>query len=141
MGAIWGIDPGWGITAVRLATGLILLLAGWAKFMVGTGAVAAHFSKLGVPFPEVSGPLIMLLETIGGAMLILGMATRWVALLFVLEFLVATFVEVRHAFGAARLPILLLAANILLFLAGPGRLAVDAVWLEKQARRGAPRLA
>ncbi|MGH2393311.1 MAG: DoxX family protein [Candidatus Limnocylindria bacterium] len=141
MGAIWRIDPGWGITAVRLATGLILLLAGWAKFMVGTGAVAAHFAKLGVPFPEVSGPFILLLETIGGAMLILGVATRWVALLFALEFLVATFVESRHAFGAARLPILLLATNILLFLAGPGRVAIDGVWLEKQTGRSAPRLA
>jgi putative oxidoreductase len=139
MRAIWGIDPGWGITAVRLATGIILLVAGWAKFMVGTEAVAAYFTKLGVPVPGITGPLIMLLETIGGALLILGIATRWVGLLFAIEFIVATLVELRVGFAATRLAILLLAANICLFLAGPGRLAMDKVWLEKRGGAGARR--
>jgi len=142
MRGIWGIDPGWGITAVRLATGIILLVAGWAKFMVGTEALAASFAKMGIPAPGVSGPFIMLLEIVGGALLILGIATRWVGLLFAIEFIVAAFyVKMPVGFAGARLDIMLLAANILFFLAGPGRAAVDEVWLEKEAVHGARRMA
>ncbi|MGH7308406.1 MAG: DoxX family protein [Candidatus Rokuibacteriota bacterium] len=142
MRAIWGIDPGWGNTAVRLATGIILLVAGWAKFMVGTEEVAASFAKMAIPAPGVIGPFIMLLEIVGGALLILGIATRWVGLLFTIEFIVAAcYVKLPVGFAGARLDIMLLAGSILLFLAGPGRLAIDEVWLEKQTGRSAPRLA
>ncbi len=142
MRAIWGIDPGWGITAVRLATGIILLVAGWAKFMVGTEAIAASFAKMAIPLPGVSGPFIMLLEIVGGALLILGIATRWVGLLFTIEFIVAAFyVKLPVGFAGARLDLMLLAGSILLFLAGPGRLAIDEVWLEKDQRHPAHRMA
>ncbi len=142
MRAIWGIDPGWGITAVRLATGIILLVAGWAKFMVGTEALAASFAKMAIPAPGVSGPFIMLLEIVGGAPLILGIATRWVGLLFTIEFIVAAFyVKLPVGFAGARLDIMLLAGSILLFMAGPGRVAVDEVWLEKDAGHGTRRMA
>ncbi|MGH7311937.1 MAG: DoxX family protein, partial [Candidatus Rokuibacteriota bacterium] len=104
MRGIWGIDPGWGITAVRLATGIILLVAGWAKFMVGTEAVAASFAKMGIPAPGVSGSFIMLLEVIGGALLVLGISTRWLGLIFAIEFMVATFyVKIPVGFAGARL--------------------------------------
>jgi putative oxidoreductase len=84
----------------------------------------------------------MLLEIVGGALLILGIATRWVALLFAIEFLVATFyVKLPVGLAGARLDIMLLAGNILLFLAGPGRAAVDALWLEKPEAHGARRTA
>jgi len=140
MRGIWGIDPGWGITAVRLAAGIILLVAGWAKFMVGTEALAASFAKMGIAAPGVSGPFIMLLEIIGGVMLILGIATRWLGLIFTIEFIVATFyVKIPVSFAGARLDIMLLAASILCFLAGPGRAAVDEVWLEKGVAHGARR--
>ncbi|HSF07326.1 MAG TPA: DoxX family protein [Methylomirabilota bacterium] len=142
MRAIWGIDPGWGITAVRLATGSILLVAGWAKFMVGTEAIAASFAKMAIPAPGVSGLFIMLLEIVGGALLILGIATRWVGLLFTIQFIVATFyVKLPVGFAGSRLDLMLLAGSILLFLAGSGRVAVDEVWLEKEARPSARRLA
>jgi putative oxidoreductase len=140
MRGIWGIDPGWGITAVRLAVGLILLVAGWAKFMVGTAAVTAYFAKMAIPAPGLTGAFIMVLEIVGGALLILGIATRWVGLLFAMEFLVATFyAEIPVGFAGARLALLLLAGNVLFFLAGPGRAAVDAVWLERSAAHHARR--
>jgi putative oxidoreductase len=134
MRGIWGIDPGWGITAVRLAAGIILLVAGWAKFMVGTEAVAASFAKMGIVAPGVTGSFIMLLEIVGGAMLILGIAARWLGLIFAIEFIVATFyVKLPAGFAGARLDLMLLAGAILLFFAGPGRAAIDEVWLEKEA--------
>jgi putative oxidoreductase len=134
MRGILGIDPGWGITAVRLATGIILLVAGWAKFMVGTEAVAASFAKMGIVAPGVTGPFIMLLEIVGGALLILGLAGRWLGLIFTIEFIVATFyVKMPAGFAGARLDLMILTGAFLLFVAGPGRAAIDQLWLEKEA--------
>ncbi|HET9491380.1 MAG TPA: DoxX family protein [Methylomirabilota bacterium] len=142
MRGIWGIDPGWGITAVRLAVGVIVLVAGWAKLMVGMDEVTASFAQMGIPAPGVTGLFVMLVEIVGGALLILGIATRWVALVFAIEFLVTTlYVKIPVGLAGARLDIMLLAGNILLFLAGPGRAAVDALWLEKPATHGARRTA
>jgi putative oxidoreductase len=130
MRGIWGIDPGWGVTAVRLATGLILLLAGWAKFMVGTQEVTNSFTRMQIPAPAIAGSFIMILEIVGGAMLILGLAGRWLGLIFTVQFIVATFyVKLRTTgFASARLDLMILAASILLFLAGPGRAALDGLW-------------
>lgn len=142
MRGTWGIDPGWGVTAVRLAVGLILLVAGWAKFMVGTEELTASFATMGIPAPRITGLFIMLLEIVGGILLILGIATRWVGLLFVIQFLVTTFyVRMPVGIAGARLDLMLLTGNILLFLAGPGRAAIDAFWLEKPEAHRARRTA
>jgi putative oxidoreductase len=96
--------------------------------------VAAISSKMGIVAPGVTGSFIMLLEIVGGAMLILGIAARWLGLIFAIEFIVATFyVKLPAGFAGARLDLMLLAGAILLFFAGPGRAAIDEVWLEKEA--------
>src|SRR2546421_387590 len=133
MRGVWGIDPGWGITAVRIAMGLIFVLAGWNKVMGGLGNVAGAFGRMGIPVPGVSGPFIAFLELGGGLALLLGLVSRWLGLVFALEFVVATFYMkfAGQGWNAGRLDLMLLAGGILLFLAGPGRAAVDEVWLGK----------
>jgi uncharacterized membrane protein YphA (DoxX/SURF4 family) len=65
-------------------------------------------------------------------MLILGLAGRWVGLLFTIQFIVATFyVKLPIGFAGSRLDLMLLASSMLLFLAGPGRAAIDEFWLER----------
>ncbi len=133
--AVWRRwDAGWGVAAVRVVMGLIFVTAGWVKVSSGFGVVAANFGKMGVPVPSVTGPLIAQLELIGGALLLLGVAGRWLGLLFALEFVVATFVVKLPSVGwaGARLDAMLLAGGILLFVAGSGRLSVDEVWLERR---------
>lgn len=132
MRRIWGIDPGWGITAVRVVMAIIFIVAGWRKFNMGLGGVGGLFTKLEIPFPGLSGPFIMLLELVGGIALLLGIATRWLGLLYALEFVVAAFyVKLPGGFDNARIDLMLLAGGILLFLGGPGKASVDEVWLEK----------
>ena len=135
--AIWrSLDSGWGVAAVRVAMGLIFLTAGWGKVASGFGTVAGNFAKMGMPVPGVTGPFIALLELVGGALLLVGLAGRWVGLLFAIEFVVAMFVVKLPSTGwaGARLDLMLLAGGVLLFFAGSGRLSIDEVWLEP--RRG-----
>jgi putative oxidoreductase len=128
------LDPGFGVAAVRIVMGLIFVTAGWGKTANGFGAVTANFGKMGMPAPEITGPFIALLELVGGALLLVGVAGRWLGLLFALEFVVATFVVKLPSAGwaGARLDAMLLAGGLLLFFAGSGRLSVDDVWLERR---------
>jgi putative oxidoreductase len=64
------LDAGWGVTAVRVAMGLIFLAAGWGKVASGFATVSPNFAKMGMPVPGVTGPFIALLELIGGALLL-----------------------------------------------------------------------
>ena len=127
-------DPGWGVAAVRIVMGLIFVTAGWGKVANGFGAVAANFGKMGMPMPGVTGPFIALLELIGGALLLVGLAGRWLGLLFAIEFIVATFIVKLPSVGwaGARLVAMLLAGALLLFSAGSGRLSLDDVWLGRR---------
>jgi len=133
--AMWrSMDSRWGVAAVRVVMGLIFVHAGWNKLVAGFGVVASNFAKMGMPMRGLTGPFIALLELIGGALRVVGLAGRWVGLLFALEFIVAAFVvklpTVR--FAGARLDLMLLAGGVLLFFAGSGRLSVDEVWLERR---------
>ena len=140
MRAIWGVHPGWGVTVVRAVLAVILLTAGVQKLGGGLDAVAAGFGKMGIPLPAVSGPLVVGLEVIGGALLLVGLFSRWVGVLFAVQFVVATFYVkwATQGFGAARLDLLILASAVLIVLAGPGRAALDNLWLERDAREDVP---
>jgi putative oxidoreductase len=134
MRGICGIEAGWGITAVRVAMGLIFIVSGWGKLAGGLDNLAAVFAKMGIPVPGVSGPFIGCLELVGGFALLVGLFGRWLGLVFAIEFVVATF-YVKFAgpgWNAGRLDLMLLAGGLLLFLAGPGKAAIDEVWLEKK---------
>ncbi|MBI3636274.1 MAG: DoxX family protein [Candidatus Rokubacteria bacterium] len=135
MRTTWGIDPAWGVTAVRVAMGIILFMAGWQKMMGGLDGVSRAFAGFGIPVPGIAGPFIAVLELVGGALLILGLAGRWLGLLFAIEFVVAAF-YVKFpgpGFNAGRIDIMLLAGAILVFLNGSGNTSIDGVWLEKEA--------
>ncbi|MBI2158680.1 MAG: DoxX family protein [Candidatus Rokubacteria bacterium] len=135
MRGIWGINPAWGITAVRLAVAIILIVAGYQKFAGGIPGVQAFMGKVGIPLPGLMGWYIPILELVGGILLLIGLAGRWVGLLVTLEFIVAAFYVKfpTQGWSAGRIDLTILAGAILLFLAGSGKASVDEVWLEKQA--------
>lgn len=135
MNGILGVRPDWGITAVRVMTGLLFAVHGYQKFARGLGDVSAYFAKISIPFPGLMAPFIATLEVIGGILLILGLITRVVSTLFAVEMLVTT-VWVKLALGAgwnaSDLDRMLLVACVLLVLAGPGAAALDRLWLERE---------
>jgi len=68
---------------------------------------------------------------------LVGFFGRWLGLFYAIEFAIAlVWVKVRmQSWAAGNMDLLLLASGVLVFLAGPGRAAVDAVWLERPSRR------
>ena len=119
--------PAYGIFIVRSTTGALFAVHGYQKFAGGIGGVVGFFSKLGVPAPGVLAPFVAGLELVGGILLILGVATRWISLLFACEMLVTTvFVQIpAKGWNGADLDRMLLAATLLFILAGPGAWAVQ----------------
>ncbi len=127
---IAGIDPGWGVTAVRIATALVLIHAGYQKVTGGLGKVGDGFAKMGIPLPEVAGPAVAIFEMVGGLALLAGLFGRWLGLLVAIQFAVISFVikGPGNPFEELYLDLVLMAAGVLLFLAGSGRAAIDSVW-------------
>ena len=139
MQALERLHPGYGIAIVRIMAGLVLLLAGYAKWTgPGVAGVTGFFGNVGIPAAGVMAPLLMSFEVIGGLLLILGLFTRFVGAAMIVEFLVARFLvslPSQAGWNAARLDFLLLACGALFLLAGAGLLSVDAMLA---GRRGRP---
>jgi putative oxidoreductase len=96
---------------------------------MGMSGTAGFFEKIGFPVPMVVGLFIMALELFGGVLLILGLLTRYVALLFMVEFIVAAYVKwnlMAQGFSGARIDLVILAAAILFATNGAGSLSIDA---------------
>lgn len=73
---------------IRLMAGSVFFWEGLLKFVYVNQGVG-RFTKLGIPMPEVLAPAIAYLEIVGGLLLLLGLATRWIAVPFIIEMIVA----------------------------------------------------
>ena len=73
---------------IRLMAGGVFFFEGILKF-VYTNQGVGRFTKLGFPIPETMAHFIGYFEIIGGLLLLLGLLTRPIALLFILEMIVA----------------------------------------------------
>jgi len=112
-----------GLLFIRIALGILFLAHGWSKVgnLAGTEGMFAHMG-----FPMWVGVFIAYLEVIGGAALILGIATRFFAVAFGIEMLVAVLIgPLGRAIGGTEL--LLAIASFGIALAGSGRFSVYAM--------------
>ena len=124
----------WGIIPIRVVLGVIFLDSGLGKWRRGISGTGDWFASLGFPFAQPTARLIATLELVGGAMLIVGLATHWVALPLAGNMVVATYVQ-RFKLGAPfqggdvqgyELDVLMVAAAVTLVLIGAGPLSLDA---------------
>lgn len=121
------------LLVVRLVTGLTMFLHGWQKLTTaGFGGVGDMFAEMGVPLAAVAGPVVMLVELVGGVLLMLGLGTRVVGAAFAVIMLGALFlVHLEAGFYAAdggyELVLLLAAISAALAVSGPGSWSGDAV--------------
>ena len=129
------VHPGWGIAAVRIMMGIILVVAGYQKFAGGIGGFAGFVGQVGLPAPQLMAPLIATFELVGGLLILLGLGVRWLGIWFLLEFLFTSFGFKMAQFGwdATRIDLMLLAASVMLILAGPGKASVEELLSRRSA--------
>lgn len=135
LNTVWTGDAA--VLALRLAVGVVLAYHGWLKLQDVSG-FAGFVELLGIPAPDLMAYVVTYLEFFGGAALIVGLATRYLAALFVVE-MVFTNVLVKFEVGliapegvGAELDILILAIALSLVLTGAGRWSVDAFLSERR---------
>jgi putative oxidoreductase len=121
----------------------------WQLFQTGQGKLAhldkisEYFASLGIPLPTLNAALAGATESLGGLLLIVGLASRLAAIPVVVTMTVAYLtadVEAVTSFfsnpdqfvQAAPFPFLLVALIVLAF--GPGNLSLDA-WIHRKVTR------
>lgn len=136
----------YGITLLRVMVGIIFVMHGWMKlFGMGLDGTAGFFGQIGIPFPYANAVFVTFLELVGGALLVAGLFTRFVAPLLAATMAVA--IATVHGPKGFFLPegyefaLSLLVANVSLFLTGSGALALDNVLgRERRPAAAAPRV-
>jgi putative oxidoreductase len=129
----------WALTILRVVVGIVFFVHGWQKvFGFGIHGVAGMFGSVGIPLPLVSAGIVMVVEFLGGALLILGVATRLAAGLNAIDMLVAILaVHLKNGFFNQNMgfefPLTLLAACICLMVAGPGAASVEWLFARKMS--------
>lgn len=85
---------------VRLLVGLVVFLPeGIQKLIFPDVLGAGRFAKIGIPFPDVTGPFVGVVEVVCGALIIIGLLTRLAAVPLIIIMIVALI--------STKLPILL----------------------------------
>src|SRR3954462_1447413 len=125
-------------TLIRFALGAIFVPHGYVKlFVTGVGGLAKILAGWGLPAPLAWAYGVAGLEFFGGILLALGLLTRPIALLFVIEMIVAALGVHSKVWawnqGGAQYPVFLAAFAFLVFVCGGGRHSLDRRLLQGRA--------
>ena len=74
---------------VRVIVGWIFFSEGIQKFLFPDALGIGRFVKIGIPMPAFSAPFVGVVEIVGGALLIAGLATRLAAAALLIDIAVA----------------------------------------------------
>ncbi len=138
---------------VRLMAGLVFFFEGVLKFHDPAGLGAGRFARIGIPVPEIMGPFVGGVETLCGALLVLGLLTRPAALPLLVDISVAILstkvpILLGHGFWGfaapgtghagflammheARTDLCMFLALVFLLVAGPGRWSLDVCFTKR----------
>ena len=149
--------PGWSIL-VRLLVGLVVFFPeGIQKLAFPEIFGAGRFAKIGIPYPELMGPFVGVVEIVCGVLIILGLFTRIAAIPLIVIMIVAIVstklpILLGHDFWIFHLPKLprygfwsmmhearadfcMLLGSIYLLLEGGGAWSLDALWFTSGSSR------
>jgi putative oxidoreductase len=127
------------LLVVRLYWGFQMMQTGWGK-LHNLAKVTDFFTSLGIPLPGLTTPLIVVLEFLGGILIMLGLGARLVALLLTCDMIVAFIAGDREALFSifsdpdkfyAAAPYTFLVAFLIVLIFGPGRDSLDALLSKK----------
>lgn len=125
----------------RLTFGQAFVLTGWGK-LGNLDGTAKYFESLGIPLANLQAPMIAAFEFVGGILLMLGLGTRFTALVLMSTMVVALLTahgsdiaagfQFRKGFDEAA-PVPYLVAMVWLLAKGAGTLSIDAILAKKNA--------
>lgn len=123
---------GWAPLILRVALGVILIYHGWPKLFgpePGLKGFAGWLGTMKFPVPIFWALAVAIVEVFGSVGLILGFATRWIALLVAVEFLVILLAVKRgSAWKDKEFDLIIFASALALMLLGSGAYNIDA-WI------------
>ena len=119
-----------GDTLLRVALGIMFIAHSVVlKYLTFTLAgTAQYFASIGLP--AFLAYVVFAVEAVGGVLLVLGIATRWVALALIPVLLGATWVHLGNGWvfsaanGGWEYPVFLIAASLVQALLGDGKFAL-----------------
>jgi uncharacterized membrane protein YphA (DoxX/SURF4 family) len=137
------------VMLIRLMVGTVFFLEGIQKFLYPETLGAGRFAQIAIPAPGVMGPFVGAVETICGALLLVGLLTRLAAIPLLIDISVAILstkipILLGHGFWTltlaklprygflsmmheARTDFSMLLGLIFMLIAGAGAWSVDAV--------------
>ncbi|MET7999871.1 DoxX family protein [Nonomuraea glycinis] len=131
---------------VRVVVGVIFVAHGWQKWQSGLGTTSAGFAQMGVPQPQLAAAFSTIGETVGGALLIIGLLVRPAALVLLIGMVGAIMfghwgkgIFVQE--GGWELPAALGSVALLFLALGGGRLGLDGIIHGSYRRRARQRAA
>ena len=128
-------------TIIRIMVGMVFLSEGIQKFIFPAIRGTGRFEKIGLPSPEFLGTFVGVFEIICGALILIGLLTRFatVPTLIIMFVAIATtkveiltndgFWEMMHA---SRTDWAMLLGSLFLFIKGGGRYSIDWFILNKK---------
>lgn len=124
----------------RIMMGYLFLMAGWGKLTNVAGTIG-YFTNLGVPNPGMMPYLVGGLEVAIGVALIVGLATRYAAIVTFLFALTATLIAHRYwtfpaagqaaQFGQFTKNLAIMGGSLFVLILGAGRFSLDAALAKK----------
>ncbi len=121
----------------RVLIGAIFVQSGWEKLM-DVNAFAGQLASAGMPMTGVLAPIGAIVELVGGLAIVLGIATRYAALLMIVFVIAATLIS--HRFWSSppdevQIQMIQFAKNVAIiggimcvFVTGGGRYSLDRWW-------------
>lgn len=120
----------WGLLPLRLAVGAVFLMHGGQKLLIfGLGGTTGFFGQIGIQPAAFWAVVVTFAELLGGLALVLGLLSRYAALILSGDMIVAiiTFHRSRGFFlpEGYEFALTLLGASLTLLLTGPGPRSLD----------------
>lgn len=118
----------------RILLAAIFILSGWNK-IGGFEGTAGYIASKGLPLPQVGAAIAVVVELIGGILLLVGFKARWAALAIFAFLIPATFIF--HAFWSVppeqmmaqqtqfMKNLAIMGGMLMVWAFGPGRIALD----------------
>ena len=113
----------------RIGLSAIFIMGGWSK-ITGFAGMVAYAASMGVPFAELAIVIAIVVELIGGLMLLVGYKTKWAALAIAVFLVPVTFIF--HGNFADQTQMMAFMKNFAIFggmlyvaAAGAGRYSLD----------------